>query len=110
MANIFTAFKIAGNLSKITAVVSTVYTVLDKVLALVSFVDNEAANTPAATKISKYTPIITSTIITIKNVIAKVGPIIGFTPPSVAAQGTETVDSAKDALNDALKQLNELVK
>jgi len=106
MSNIFAAFKIATNIGKIKAAIDTVYIVLDKALAVIQIVSKQTDNTKLGNIIKQYVPGVESTLIKLKDLILKYGPIIGFVPP-VSAQST---DDPKLELTNALNALDDLLK
>ncbi len=106
--NFFSSFKIAQNLEKVKATLTSAYTVITKIINLLTALNKEFQ---LADKLKVYVPAILSALVTVVTVLEKIAPLLGLT--LVKAQDVNVKLSKEDLLaelNESLKELNELVK
>jgi hypothetical protein len=107
------ALKIASNLVKIKETVSSIYLVITKTITVIDFLSSQTNETKLGKLLAKYIPTISTILSKTKEVIEKLAPLLQITLSApVVALTAETVseDEAKQILDSALDDLNNLLK
>lgn len=101
-----TAWSFARNTANIKNIVESTYNVVIKIIAALDVLTPEIALIPVTSPFAVYIPLVKAALTTVKSVIERFGPVVGF-KTIVYAQSDE---NPKDALLAALKELSVAVE
>ena len=102
--SITAAYKILTNLSKIQAVISTVFIAIVKTTDILEYITAKISDTALKDSVDKYIPVVISTLKKIKDIISKYSSLIGVNLNEVSVQNADNLEALKQ-VNTSLDEL-----